>query len=470
MMKLNQITRRQFVKSSGIAMVGSSLLLSGCGGSDSKKDSSNSTPKPAPTLNNNRATVFIMLDGGNDAFNTLVPTNTADYQTYQTSRNNLALQRNKLLGLNNYEYGLHPSLKRIQALFNYNKLSFVANVAPMVEPITREQFKNGTKPVPLGLMSHSDQFKHWQTANPGVRTNTGLFGKLADMIQTSKDDDDISMNISLAGSNIMQSGVSSREYAITQNGSVGLKAKKSSEPSTKRLNQQLISGFQSILNHQHNNAFLDTYISSVKFAQRQHEVFSTATSGVQINTHFEDTPLSQQLKMVAKSIAAKGNLNTKQQTFFVRYIGWDHHSELLKTHANMLSVLDDAMGSFQQALEELGIADEVVTIVGSDFGRTLTSNGNGSDHAWGGHAMVMGGPVHGGKIYGDYPSLELGSGNPLDIGNGVLIPTTSIDELYAEVLLWMGVEKNKLGEMLPNLANFYDYKNKTEMPIGFMKI
>lgn len=142
---------------------------------------------------------------------------------------------------------------------------------------------------------------------------------------------------------------------------------------------------------------------------------------------------------------------------------------MLKTHANMLKVLDNALDSFQSALDELGIADDVMTVVGSDFGRTLTSNGNGSDHGWGGNAIVMGKDINGGQIFGKYPSLELGSANPLDIGNGVLIPTTSTDEMYAELLMWFGIKRSDLGSMLPNLTNFYDYQNRTDLPLGFIR-
>jgi len=462
-MKNHHLTRREFVKTSGMAMLGSSFLLAGCKGAAS-------SAKPSPVSGSkSKALVYVMLDGGNDAFNTLVPTAASAYQHYSNSRNNLALAKNSLLPLSNLEYGLHPSLPNVQRLFNQKDLAFVANVAPMVTPIDRNEFRAGSKPIPLGLMSHSDQFKHWQTANPGIRTNTGLFGKVADILQPAKAAEDISMNISLAGSNILQSGVKSTQYAITEKGSVGLKAKESSNPATQALNQELLRGFESLLEKVHNNDFLDTYTGSIKYAQKQHEKFSSALAGTNLTTTFDNTPLSKQLEMVAKTISAKSRLGTEQQTFFVRYIGWDHHSELLKTHANMLTVLDNALGSFQKALEEQGIADEVVTLVGSDFGRTLTSNGNGSDHGWGGHAIFMGSEVNGGQIFGQYPSLELGNANPLDIGNGVLIPTTSTDELYAELLMWFGLARGQLGSVLPNLANFYDYQTRTDAPLGLIK-
>lgn len=471
-MNNKMMNRRQFIHTSGMVMLGSSALLMGCG----EKKSNSSTPSTLPTQSRKRSLVFIMLDGGNDSFNMLVPTSNPHYQTYKTSRANLAIPHNELLPLHgftdkkNQQFGLHPSLTKTQQLFADRKLSFVANIAPMIQPVTKSEFTSNSKPVPLGLMSHSDQFKHWQTAKPNERVNTGWFGGISDILQKSTNDESISMNISLAGSNIMQNGERSREYAITQKGSVGLKAKISNDPKTKALNKELLKGFESMLEAQRNDAFLDTYIDSVKHAQSQHEKFSTATSDIKIHTAYESTALSEQLKMVATSIAARNNLGMEQQTFFVRYIGWDHHSELLKNHANMLKVLDNALFSFQKSLEELGVEDEVITFTGSDFGRTLTSNGNGTDHGWGGNTIVMGTPINGSQVFGEYPSLSLGEDNALDIGNGVLIPTTSTDELFAELVFWLGLNKTQVSDVLPNLSNFYNIDETKLRSLGITKV
>ncbi|WP_315981762.1 DUF1501 domain-containing protein [Aliamphritea spongicola] len=155
--------------------------------------------------------------------------------------------------------------------------------------------------------------------------------------------------------------------------------------------------------------------------------------------------------MVARSIKSADRLNLQQQTYFLRYIGWDHHDELLNNHQRMLQVLSKALGEFQQSLDELGIADQVITFTGSDFGRTLTSNGNGTDHGWGGNTLVMGNAIQGGRIYGQYPSLALGNANPLDAGDGVLIPTTATDQLYAELARWFGVADKDIHTLFPNL-------------------
>jgi len=156
----------------------------------------------------------------------------------------------------------------------------------------------------------------------------------------------------------------------------------------------------------------------------------------------------------------------RRQTFFVNYGGWDHHGELLNTQAGMLATLDAAIGAYQQALEMLGLQNDVVSFTCSDFSRTLRSNGYGTDHAWGANAMVFGGKVDGGRIYGSYPSLALDG--PDDVGRGGrLLPSLSADVYFAELLKWFGVSAGNLSYVLPNIANFWNPNSGTP-PLGFM--
>lgn len=476
-MTKNTINRRTFIKNTSTVMVGTSLLLAGCS-AGGKKNNGSGPDKPGPGQGTvgplqmtpqDKALVFIMLDGGNDSFNMLIPASTAAYNQYKSTRSNLALNSNDLLPLNNFTdnkgrtFGLHPSMPEVQSLFNNQKLSFISNIAPMIKPVTKQEFQSGAAELPVGLLSHSDQFKHWQTAKPGERINRGWFGDFADNLQPNKDVNKISMNISLAGSNIMQNGVESKEYSINKNGSVGLIVNEKNTP----LNNALLNSFENLLNTQYNSDFKNTYLDITRQAQAQHEVFKQATKNINVNTSFSDSDLSQQLKMVAKSIKAAPELGMKQQTFFVRYIGWDHHDELLSNHSRMLKVLSSALGEFQTSLAELGIEDKVITFTGSDFGRTLTSNGNGTDHGWGGNTLIMGKDINGGKVFGEYPSLALNS--ELDAGGGVLIPTTAVDELYAELALWFGVNKPGLNTLFPNLKHFYNTDNQ-QLPLGAVKV
>ncbi|CAM3747103.1 DUF1501 domain-containing protein [Parendozoicomonas haliclonae] len=459
-----ELSRRKFLQHAGIAMAGSGLFMSSYSGASLFRDSNGA---PLNITRQDRAMVFIMLDGGNDSFNMLVPTSDKHYAEYKQSRSNLAHNKADLLGLDGFTdksgrtFGLHPSMKEVQGLFNNQKLSFVANIGPMIERVQKEQFYANSVRLPVGLLSHADQFRHWQTSRPGERVNRGWFGSLADSLQSGAAASDIPMNISLAGSNIMQDGLKNTSYAITDKGSIGM-VFKDQDAEFDRILQR---GVDSILNRQYSDPFKQTYAAQTARSQGQHETFSKALNGVNVSTAFSDTPLSQQLRMVARTIKASSALQLPQQTFFIRYIGWDHHDELLSNQAGMLKIVSQALGEFQSALDELSIADKVVTFTGSDFGRTLTSNGNGTDHGWGGNTMVMGEPVQGGQVFGEFPSLKLDS--DLDVGDGVLIPTTSTDELYGELAMWFGAREADLPKLFPNIGNFY--RNGAYKPLGVIQ-
>ncbi|WP_200833206.1 DUF1501 domain-containing protein [Ruegeria sp. AU67] len=337
-MLTKSFTRRQFLASTGVAATGAMMgaALPGLA------QAGTGMIKPA-----RRALVFVMLDGGNDSFNMLVPKDKIAYGQYSETRANLALSRGELLALDTPKdrlgrsFGLHPSMPEMAELFDQRRLSFVANVGPLVEQVRKEQFYDGSAALPLGLLSHADQFKHWQTSRPDLRVNDGWFGFFADDLQPSKSAHEIGMNISLAGNNIAQNGKIDLPYAITDKGSVGLYVKEEKSP----LNDLLLDSFNRMMNaDQNGDPFRETYLNLTRDAQFKHETFKSATRGIKIPRSFPSSDLAQQLRMVAKTIAASDRLGHEQQTFFVRYIGWDHHDELLANHARMLRVLSEALG------------------------------------------------------------------------------------------------------------------------------
>lgn len=467
----SKLSRRQFLQtSSAAAGVAALANVSPPAWASSPKGL---TPKVNPIAidDQQKALVFIMLDGGNDSYNMLVPNAGQAYKDYQNSRSNLALSQSELLPLQGFKdsagktFSIHPSMPEVQKLFAQKDLSFVANIGPLIRPLTRKNFMQGDVPLPVGLLSHSDQFKHWQTSKPEQRINRGWFGDFADALQPNKAQHQISMNISLSGSNIMQNGRASSHYTITDEGSVGLRVNEIEN----ELNAVILESFEGLLKEKYkDDPFKQNYLSITREAQAQHEIFKDAIKDIGIETDFSDTPLSKQLKMVAKTIKAAKQLGMKQQTFFIRYIGWDHHDQLLENQQRMLGVVSKALAEFQTALQELEVDKQVVTFTGSDFGRTLTSNGKGTDHGWGGNTLVMGTPIDGGKVFGTYPDLTLGDSNPLDAGGGVVIPTTSTDQLYADLSLWFGVHKKSLPKMFPNLKNFYNLSS-AKPPLGIIK-
>ena len=413
--------------------------------------------------------VCILLAGGNDSYNMLVPIDDDAYHAYTITRSNLAIPKSSLLGLtptvaNQPELAIHPSMPEVQQLFNEGQLAFVANVGTLIEPVTKPQVYTESATLPLGLLSHADQIQQWQTSIPQSRSALGWGGKMADLLQSMNANQNISMNISLSGRNVFQSGNQTAEYTIRPfgNGSIGIQGYQGEGA----IDQIRTTAVKSLLEKQYTDIFTQTYADVVKNAQGSHELFSSAVANVGLSTPFSNSYLSQSLQMVARTIAARETLNVNRQTFFITFGGWDHHDEVLNNQARMLTVVSKALHEFNTAMEELGMANQVTTFTISDFARTLTSNGNGTDHAWGGNTLVMGGDVNGGQVHGTYPSLALNS--DLDIGNGVLIPTLSTDEYFAELAQWFGVSNGDLTDIFPNLSNFYT--PGVLPPIGFMNI
>ena len=468
-MTKKKYSRRSFLGTASCAAVGSTTFFSTLLNLQAMSAASWSNASYLNLQEDYRALVCIMLGGGNDSFNMIVPTNNSDYNDYANTRSNLALSKNSLLQLNANNYnektlGLHPSMQEAKVLFDQGKLAIINNVGTLVEPTTKSQYFNGGK-LPFGLFSHSDQDQQWQTSVPQTKSPTGWAGRLADLVESANNTGDVSMNISLAGKNIFQLGENAAEYSIlpTGSGSIGI----TGYGGNTSYNQIRTQAVKSLMEKQYQDIFKQTYADVITASQNTHELFSSAVGNSTINTPFSNNQLSNSLKMIARTIKVRQALGVKRQTFFVRFDGWDHHDEVLNNQANMLSIVSKGLSEFQAALAELNLEQNVTTFTISDFARTLTSNGNGTDHAWGGNVLVMGGSVNGKDIYGSYPTLRLDS--DLEVGGGVLIPQISTDEYFAELALWYGVSKGELVNLFPNLGNFYNPMSTTP-PIGFMQI
>ncbi|MEM6803660.1 MAG: DUF1501 domain-containing protein, partial [Bacteroidota bacterium] len=469
-MARKRISRRKFLGTASCAAIGSTTFYSTLFNLGMANSAAGRTAKLEPATNNYKALVCILFAGGLDSFNMLVPTANNAYNTYADTRANLSLARTSLLGLtpragNQIPLGIHPALPQVQQLFNTGRLAFVSNIGTLVQPTTRTQYLNGSANLPLGLFSHSDQIQQWQTSIPNSRSAQGWGGRMADILQGMNNNQNISMSISLSGRNIFQSGNSTAEYTIRNDGtgSIGIRDYEvNGTPGTYEYIKS--TAINSLMSQTYNDLFKKTYSGVIANAQDTHQIFSSAVGGINLATQFSPTGLSQSLNMVARTIAARNTLDVCRQTFFITFGGWDHHDELANNLNTMLGVVNNGLNEFNNAMNELGLANDVTTFTISDFGRTLSSNGNGTDHAWGGNVMVMGGSVNGGQVYGSYPDLALSSS--LDIGNGVLIPTTSTDEYFAELAQWFGVSNTDLLNIFPNLLNFYTPASRP--PIGFM--
>jgi uncharacterized protein (DUF1501 family) len=467
------INRRRFLGSANCAALGSLGIFNTL---VNLKLIGNAVAAPPAGPGDYRAMVCLFLHGGNDSYNLLAPTSVTEHANYLAIRSNLALPApgsgspTALLPLNSTNtpgrtFGVHHAMPQLQQLFNNGKAAFVANVGTLVEPTTVAQFKNNSVKLPLSLFSHNDQRREWQTSVPQSSLKTGWGGRLADRMMGFNSSNQVSMNISLEGSNLLQTGNVNFAYTIDPSGAKTLIGATSAVDA--ELNR--VRGAKSLVEYTYRDVLRRAFSEEAKRSYETAEQFAGIFDAATVNTVFPTTALGQDLRAVAKTIASRSPLGHSRQIYYVQLGGFDNHAELLNTQAGLLRALDAALKSFYDALVELGVANEVALFTCSDFGRTLRSNGQGTDHAWAGNTIVMGGAVNGSKIYGSYPDdsqLKIGAG--LDVGfNGRLLPTTSCDQYFAELALWFGLAPSDLPEIFPNLGNFYSHSSGSP-PLGFL--
>ena len=468
--------RRKFIErfGSGCAGIGATTMLSSLtnlGLINSAVAANTRNSMFIPNTDEYKAIVCIMLGGGNDSFNMLVPRGQDEYADYAASRGQLAIPHENLLAINpknntGKEFGLHPNLPNIKSLFETEKLTFIANIGSLAAPTDLSTYSSGSVGLPEGLFSHFDQEQHWNTSLPDDRNaTTGWGGRMADILSSVNQNQNIPMNIQF-GNGLFGAGNTTQSYPISAKGDGSILLDGSTNngfyESLKR------QKFDNLLDETYANTLRQAYVSTVKNATDNSFEFASALS--QATTSSIDysgaADLGDNLKQIARTISAKDILGMNKQTFFSRTIGWDHHGDGIDGHGIKLQELDNALGAFHDNLVELGMENNVTTFVVSDFGRTLTSNGTGSDHAWGGNVLVMGGAVDGKQILGEYPDLYLDSER--DLGRGRFIPSTSTDEYFAELALWFGASSADLDQILPNINRFWT-PTSGEYPIGFMK-
>lgn len=447
------LERRDFLRlSGGCAALSSTSLLSTL---VSLKMTNAAVAADPGGLDGYKALVCVFLLGGYDSYNVLAPYEQSEHDDYVTARSNLAIPRDDLLQITDRtgrSFGVHNGMPEMRDLYNNKKVAFVANVGSLVEPTDLANYASVQKP--LGLYSHSDLIQHWQTSVPQSRSQvTGWGGRMADIITDQvNQNSSISMNIALGALNTFETGSSVVPYVVQQTGATQLGGYGATGAS---LNGMYTRFTDDVLSQQYGDllekSFAETRRSSIDGAIS----FNSATNAISLDTAFPDTSLGRNLAMVARTIGARSALQQSRQIFFVSVGGWDHHDEVIDRQAGMLPMVSQALKAFYDATVELGVSDEVTAFTASDFARTLSSNGNGSDHAWGGNHIVMGGAVSGGEVYGDYPT-SLAPGNNLDTGRGRLIPTLSVDQYAADLACWFGIENDgSLEEILPNIRNFY---------------
>jgi uncharacterized protein (DUF1501 family) len=400
-----------------------------------------------------KALVCVFLFGGNDSFNMVVPRSLAEYNVYAASRQNLAVARDVLLPIepltsDGAQYGLHPGMTGLRDLFETGRAAVVANVGPLIQSTTRDQFLNHSVPVPPQLFSHNDQQDQWQTLRGRAGIKTGWAGRIADALAAQTGAQQIALNISLNGTAPFQAGASTLPYTIGTTGApVYFGMTTAPEDRARR------AAFEALLGENWLSIFARAFAGVNRRALDTADLVNAAlATAPTLVTPFPASRLAQQLAMVAKLIAVRDALSMSRQIFFVAAGGFDTHDNQATDQPNLLADVSASVAAFHAATVELGVAAQVTTFTQSDFGRTLTSNGDGTDHGWGGHQLLAGDAVRGRDIYGRMPRLEIGG--PDDVGAGRIVPTTSVDQFAATLSKWFGVTEAQLDLIAPNLANF----------------
>jgi uncharacterized protein (DUF1501 family) len=394
----------------------------------------------------------------------LVPRSEAEYNAYAASRQNLAVPQADLLPISplvsdGAQYGLHPSMPQLRELFELEQAAFVANVGPLIVPTTKAQYVAKSVPLPPQLFSHNDQQDQWHALRGGNLSDTGWAGRMADLIRANVANQQLATNVSLNGNTLFQSGDSTVAYSMGPTGPLTFAGFGASgfQLEQRRAFERIIGApYDSI----YARAFAEIQRRAVDAADRVTAAIGSPTEPPPFTTVFPTSPLGQQLQTVARVIAARDRLAMQRQVFFVATGGFDSHDDQLVNQPNLLGNVSACLKAFYDATVELGVAQAVTTFTQSDFGRTLTSNGDGTDHAWGGVQIVVGQSVRGRRLFGRYPSLSLNG--PEDVGAGRLIPGVSADQYAATLARWFGIADTDLARVAPNIGNF------AERDLGFL--
>lgn len=412
-----------------------------------------------PAVDDYRALVCLFLFGGNDSFNLIVPTDTARNVVYAASRGAMAVPREQLLPINvqdatsGHSYGLHPSCAGLAELFDAGDAAFIVNTGTLLQPTRKVDYLAPGYPLPPQLFSHSDQQAQWQYGQPTANGAVGWGGLLADRLHVLNPGATIPMSISLGGQNRFQTGASIQPYAMT---SAGASTLRGYTPGSAQL-----AALQELLEQTYPDPFARTHAGTFNNALEYSGAMTAALEGVPpLATVFPaDNGIAAALSMVAKVIAARQTLGAKRQVFFLAYGGFDTHSDQLADQPALFSTISTALAAFNAATIELGVHDAVTSFTMSEFGRTLNSDGNGTDHAWAGNQIVMGGAVRGSRLYGTaaasggvYPDLHLDG--PDCLQRGQMIPGASTDQFSATLARWMGVNDCDIATIFPYVGNF----------------
>jgi len=419
-----------------------------------------------------RALVCVFLYGGNDHGNTLVPYDPVNHSRYLGIRGGVAFQRKDLdktaltpiraqTLTDDLHYAFAPYCPRLKVLFDGGKLAPLLNVGSLITPLTLAQYKSSNRalyPTPPKLFSHNDQQCTWQAMGSEGST-VGWGGRLGDLALAGNDHALLTC-ISASGNAVFVSGNKALQYQISPSGAIAVKPFKEPEYGSPAISEAL----HQLITQPRQHAMENELTILARRSIEMEGIVNGALDKVTLQTNFDTVPgpnsLADQFKIVARLIGARKELGAKRQVFFVSLDGFDQHSNLVAKHSELMGKVDEALAAFYVATVEMGVQRQVTAFTASDFGRTLANNGDGSDHGWGSHHYVVGGAVHGGHYYGTAPHVSVDTDD--QVGQGRLLPSTSIDQYAATLARWFGVPDSEIATVLPNIGNF------DRTPLGFV--
>jgi len=403
-----------------------------------------------------KALVCLFLYGGNDGNNMVVPVQTAEYNGYATARGSIALPQASLVQLpqaSGTRFGLHASLAPLQQIWTNGDMALLFNTGPLVQPLTRAQYRANRSSRPENLFSHDDQQEQNQTAIPNNQATTGWGGRLGDRLTVMNGGSAVPMNISVGGNDIYLKGQTTPAYSVPTGGSFGLTITggNAAQQTARRNAMQQLFGLDRT--NMQVRAAGDVISSAVNASTALNAVINNNASGAAASFQGLNTGLARQLFTVAKMIEGRAQLGLQRQVFFAQAGGFDNHQNQIQDQGGRFNEVGPAVRAFYNAIVALGVQDQVTLFTLSDFGRTLRVNDGGSDHAWGNHHIVVGGAVRGGQTYGTFPTLALGGPDDTD-SDGRWIPTTAVDQYAATLAKWFGVPDADVPAVVPNIARF----------------
>ena len=413
----------------------------------------------AQTAGDYRALVCLFMYGANDHNNTVIPFDTANFNTYTAARAGLTRTLADLLPLTpsvplggsnaGRQFALPKELAPLKTIWDAGKLAIMANVGPLIVPTTKTQYTNLSVPLPPKLFSHNDQQSVWQASAPeGAKQGWG--GRIGDLMASQNVNSIFTCN-SVAGSAVFLAGQTTIAYQLSTAGSTPIAGLSGNLFGSSTAGATL----RSIITSGSANVFTQDLAETTQRSIDANATLSTALASapdLPLPADLATSNLAAQLRLVARMIASRDALGARRQVFFVSLGGFDTHDDQLTTQPGLHTQLGAALAYFYNATVSLGVANNVTTFTGSDFGRTLTSNGDGSDHGWGSHHFVLGGSVLGQRYYGTFPIMGLNNND--EVGSGRLLPTTSVDQFAATLARWFGVSESNLSLVLPNIGNF----------------